>query len=59
MKKSDIFKAIIKIKKHCVGQICCEACEFYDELENEKCLLEGHPYEWGTDDINYDVMEEK
>ncbi|WP_297967134.1 hypothetical protein [uncultured Anaerovibrio sp.] len=57
MEKSEIYKAIIKIKRHCEDQICCEACEFYDELDGEECLLTGFPCVWETDDINYDVME--
>ena len=62
MEKSDIYKAIIKIKKHCIEQKCCEVCEFYyveDELDGGRCLLKGHPDVWWTDDINYDVMEEE
>jgi hypothetical protein len=57
MEKSDIYKAIVKIKKHCIEQHCCEVCEFYDELDGEECLLVGYPKVWCTDDIDYDVME--
>ena len=57
MNKSDIYKAIIKIKKHCKEEYCCESCVFFDELDGDECLLAGYPSGWNTDDLQYDVLE--
>jgi hypothetical protein len=59
MEKSDIYKAIIKIKEYCSKQVNCTNCELLceDEWDEEICSLYGRPDEWHTDDINYDVME--
>ena len=59
MDKSDVYKAIIKIKEYCKKQINCEGCEFLDEYDTGMCLLCEPPEDWDTDDILYNILEEQ
>lgn len=57
MAKSDVYKAIIKIKKHCDKQKNCEECDLgvTDIWDDDfTCILNCCPSEWNTD-----VLEEE
>ena len=52
MKKSDVFKAIIKIQEYCNKQKSCEECDLavIDAWDDElTCILNCCPSEWDTD----------
>lgn len=51
MEKSDVYKAIIKIKEHCDKQKSCEECDLcvMDIWDEETCILNCCPAEWNTD----------
>lgn len=59
MEKSEVYKAIIKIKEYCKKQKECEGCEFLDEYDTGMCLLRDNPEDWDTDDIPYNILEEE
>lgn len=59
--KSDVYRAIIKIKEYCFRQLYCKGCKFRrkgDRGEFE-CNIGGIPDEWNTDDIPCNILEEE
>jgi hypothetical protein len=61
VEKSDVYRAIIKIKEHCYRQLSCEGCEFsyIDNYDDCVCSLYAIPHEWNTDDIPCNILEEE
>ena len=58
MKKSDVFRAIVKIQEYCNKQVNCNKCELLcvDGWDEEVCSMYGRPDEWLTNEIPLNVL---